>query len=85
MMNGHDLWPWFVVGMIPYTLKRQFLTNGSRLLQAHAFFWSAEIRLSRRGQVQWTIRIPLIQRLGNALWETLMRLREDKPDKSQQE
>ncbi len=85
MMNGHDLWLWFIVGMIPYTFKRQFLTDGSRLLQAHALFWSAEIRVSRGRRVQWTIRIPLIQRLGNALWEALMRLREDKPDEPQQE
>jgi hypothetical protein len=85
MINGHDPWPWLVVGMIPYTLKQQFLTDGTRLLQAHAFFWSAEIRLSRKGRTQWTIRIPLIERLRNTLWEVLMRLREDEPDEPQQE
>ena len=85
MMNGHDLWLWFVIGMIPYTLKRQFLTDGSRLLQARAFFWSAEIRVSRGRRVQWTIRIPLIQRLGNAIWSAMQRLREDESDGPQQE
>lgn len=77
MTNEHNLWLWFVAGMIPYDIKQQFLSDDSRWLQAHAFFWSAEICLNCKRQTQWTIRIPLVLRLRNALLATARRLWED--------
>ena len=78
MMNEHNLWLWFVVGMIPYAIKQQFLSDGSRWLQAHAFFWSAEICSNCKRQTQWAIYIPLVQQFRNALVATAQRLWEDK-------
>ena len=59
-----------VVGFIPYFIKRQQI-RGGHVLEVRALFWSA--RYTSR---QWTIRIPLIERLRHAIWAAILHLRE---------
>lgn len=62
-----------VVGFIPYLVKRQ-RAKGGHVLEVRALFWSVQYT-SR----QWTIRVPLIERLRNTIWTVIMHLRKDDP------
>jgi hypothetical protein len=65
-----------LVGCIPYLIKRRHI-RGGHVLEVQALFWSVQYT-SR----QWTIHVPLIERLRHAIWTMIMHLRED--DRSQE-
>ena len=59
-----------IVGFIPYVIKWQ-RTRGGNVLEVRALFWSVQCT-----DRQWTIRIPLIERLRHAIWMVILQLRE---------
>ena len=66
----------FVVGFIPYFVKRR-QSRGEHILEIKALFWSVQYT-SR----QWIVRVSLIERLRRAIWAIIMHLRDD--DRSQE-
>lgn len=78
MMNGNNIWIWLVLGIIPYYVNKQPMRNGW-ILQIRTLFWSFEIHYQRLSQNQWTLRVPLIKRLGDAVWAAIMLIRKDDP------
>ena len=54
-------WLWLIVGLIPYSIKRQH-AKSVQLLSLHALFWRLTIRW-QRGRCSWDLSIPLITHL----------------------
>jgi hypothetical protein len=54
------------VGLIPHRIERKCLPGGIRTFEVRAFFWSLEVRQRRSGRNDWTVRVPLIERLRAA-------------------
>jgi hypothetical protein len=80
-MIGNDFKLWLIIGIIPYYINKQQMKNGW-ILQVRALFWSLEIHLSQYRRNQWTLHIPLINRLRNACWAIMIHLGgEDSPKK----
>ena len=75
-MIGNDIWIWLVVGFIPYYVNKQQMGNGW-ILQVRALFWSLEIDRQQVRRNRWTLRVPLIERLRNAVCASIMHLRGD--------
>ncbi len=74
-MFDNNLWIWLLVGIIPYYISRQRVRNG-KLLCLRALFWSLKIRLHQSEQCQWTLHVPLIERMRTAIWAFVMCLKE---------
>jgi hypothetical protein len=74
-MNGKEVWIWLAVGLVPYRIAWKHLAGGVRLLEIRALFWSLELRLRRSGRHDWTVRVPLVERVRDAVWSAVMRLR----------
>lgn len=53
-------WLWLAVGLIPYSIKRQY-TKQEQLLCAHALFWHLTIRW-QEGRCSWAIFFPWMKR-----------------------
>ncbi len=54
-------WFWLVVGLLPYSIKRQRMKN-EQSLSVQAFFWRITIRW-RQGKCSWIVSVPLITHL----------------------
>ncbi len=54
-------WLWFVVGLIPYYIRRQN-TKDEQILTVKALFWRLTIRW-KEGQCSWELSIPFIEHL----------------------
>jgi hypothetical protein len=52
-------WLWFVVGLVPYSMKRQH-TKNDQMLSVHAFFWKLCIR-RKNGHWNWELSLPFIK------------------------
>jgi hypothetical protein len=74
-MNGKEMWTLLAVGLVPYRVARKHLAGGVRLLEMRALFWSLELRLRQSGRHDWTVRVPLVERVRDAVWSAVMRLR----------
>lgn len=70
-INAHAIWVYIVVGFIPYSMERR-QTSGGHTLEIRALFWT--LQHTRR---QWTIHIPLIQRLRDGIWTVIRHLQKD--------
>jgi len=78
-MNWKELWIWLALGFIPYHIEKKCLTRGRRLLVVRALFWSLTVQSTGRSRRRtWKLRIPLIERLRDAIWAAIDRLRKDK-------
>jgi hypothetical protein len=51
-------WLWLAVGLIPYSIKRQY-TNDEQMLSMYAMLWRLIIHW-QRGKCSWDLSIPLI-------------------------
>lgn len=78
-MNGNEIWIWLAVGLVPYRVARKHLAGGVRSLEVRALFWSLTVRLRQSGRHDWTVRVPLVERLRDAVWSAVMRLRGGEP------
>jgi hypothetical protein len=74
-MKGNEIWIWLAVGLVPYRIARKHLAGGVRLLEIRALFWSLTVRLRHSGRHDWTVRVPLVERMRDAVWAAVMRLR----------
>lgn len=54
-------WCWLIVGLVPYTIKRQRMTD-EQVLTVKALFWQLAIRWGRRPS-EWDLSIPFIENL----------------------
>jgi hypothetical protein len=72
-MIGNDIGIWLIIGLIPYYINQQQMKK-RWILQVRALFWSLEIHHSQNRRNRWSLRIPLIERLRNACWATIMHL-----------
>lgn len=52
---------WLVLGLIPFSIKRQH-TKNEQVLTVKALFWRLTIRW-RKGQCSWELSIPFIEHL----------------------
>lgn len=73
-MNGSQVWIGLLVGLVPYQVERR--QAGQRVrLTVRALFWSLEGRRSSARRWRWTLRVALIERVRNAAWAAVERLR----------
>ena len=56
-------WFWFVVGLLPYSIKRQHMKD-MQILSICALFWRFTIRWQHR-KCSWYLSIPFIEHLRN--------------------
>lgn len=86
-MNEHVTWAWLAAGLVPYHIEKTLPSRRERLITIRALFWTLEVhtrwlRAARRGRrgrrrTAWTLRIPLIERLRDAVWAAVTRLKGD--------
>jgi len=76
-MNGNELWIGLAVGLAPYHIERTCLAGGTWTLEVRALFWSVTVRCRRSGRHDWKVRVPLFERLRDAAWAAVTRLRGD--------
>lgn len=77
MMSGNEIWIGLAVGLVPHRIQRRWLAGGERKLEVRAMFWSVTLHRQRGGRYNWTVRVPLIERLRDVAWAAVMRLRDD--------
>jgi hypothetical protein len=76
-MNESVMWFWLVPGFVPYHIEKKCLTRGRRLLVVRALFWSLTVQSTGWGRSRtWKLRVPLIERLRDAIWAAVDRLRQ---------
>lgn len=71
-MNEIQIILGLLVGLVPYRIVRRCFLCGGPTLEAKALFWSVTVN-----ECDWTVRIPLIERVSDAAWAAIMRLRDD--------
>jgi hypothetical protein len=54
-------WLWLVVGLIPYSIKRQYIKN-EQILTVKALFWRLTLRRKEEKYI-WDLHIPFIEHL----------------------
>jgi hypothetical protein len=74
-MNELQIQIGLLVGLLPYKIKRQHQAGGRRTLELRALFWSLTVQRRRGGRHDWVLRVPAIERLRDAAWAALDRLR----------
>lgn len=77
---------WLAVGLIPYHIEKKLPSRRERIITVRALFWTLEVRTrwlrptrrSRRGRccTGWTLHIPLIERMREAIWAAVLRLKD---------
>ena len=72
-MNDNSLWLWLAAGLLPYRIERQYRADGPRVI-VRALFWSLTVR-RRRGRYTWTLHVLVVERLRDAIWAAVMRLK----------
>jgi hypothetical protein len=80
MMYGLPWWLWFLLGMVPYALKRQASELGGYTLELRALFWSMTIRILPMKSAQWVLNIGAIQRLRDMTQKVLHQLTQTDDD-----
>jgi hypothetical protein len=84
-MNEKLTWAWLAAGLVPYHIEKRYPSRHDRVVTIRALFWTLEIRTrwlrpTHRGRrsrryTDWTLRIPLIERVRDAVWAAVMRLK----------
>lgn len=81
-MNEWEIWIWLVVGLVPYHVKKAYLSGGKSTLEVRALFWSLRMLRRRSGRTDWSVRIPLVERLRETIWAVVAQFRGDEPAES---
>jgi hypothetical protein len=78
--NTH--WVWFVLGLIPYRADWKPVRAGWQLT-IEALFWSLTLtrqtfkrKRKRTTRTHWSVRVPFIIKLREAVWSAVMSLRD---------
>ena len=84
-MNEKLTWAWLAAGLVPYHIEKRYPSRRERVIKIRALFWTLDVRtswlrpISHRGRGQhrsdWTLRIPLIERVRDAVWAAVLRLK----------
>jgi hypothetical protein len=82
-MNENLPWAWLAAGLVPYHIEKRYPSRRERIVTIWALFWTLEVRTrwlrpTRRGRrsrrcTEWTLRIPLIERVRDAVWAAVLR------------
>jgi hypothetical protein len=81
-MNENLTWAWLAAGLVPYHIEKKVPSRRERVVTIRALFWSLEVRtrrLRRTRRTEWTLHIPLIERVRDAVWAAVMRLKGGEP------
>ena len=70
-------WLWLVVGLIPYSIKRQHMRD-EQMLTVKALFWRLTMRW-RKGQCSWDVYIPFIEHLRQLRVGTILPIESEFP------
>ena len=81
-MNENQTLIALLLGILPYRIQRQHQTGGERTLEIRALFWTLTIHRRWNGRHDWTLRIPLIDKLRDAIWAAILRLGDRQPPES---
>ena len=73
-MTDYTIWVWAVAGVVPYAITYQQRRNGRRL-RIQALFWSVERVTEPRGECQWAVCVPLIERMRSVVQAAVMSLK----------
>jgi hypothetical protein len=82
IVNETQLYIGLMMGLVPYHIERKYLVGNKRTLQVRALFWSLTLHQRRSGRHDWTLCVPLIERLRDAAWAAVMCLRDKQPPQS---
>jgi len=84
-MNDLTTYAWLTVGTVPYYIETRLPSRCQRIVTIRALFWSLEVRTRwprsprggrrNRSRTNWTLHIPLIERLRDAVWAAVMGLK----------
>lgn len=74
-MNESQIACWLLLGILPYRIAMDDKVGSAYSLSIRALFWAVTIERHWYGDVEWSIRVPLIERLRDAVWAAVMRLR----------
>ena len=81
-MNENLTWAWLAAGLLPYHIENRVPSRHERAVTIRALFWTLEVRTRRTRRTRrtdWTLRIPLIERVRDAVWAAVMRLKSGEP------
>jgi hypothetical protein len=83
MTMNTELWMWILAGAgcLPWWISRRVVTVrvGRRRrhllrLEVRAIFWQLTVERPPRGRVAWRLRVPLIERVQQAVWAAVQGL-----------
>ncbi|MCP4417196.1 MAG: hypothetical protein GY805_11275 [Chloroflexi bacterium] len=72
MKTAEDLKVWLVVGLVPYRIRKRHLPGGLRQIEVRALFWTCVVKQRPSGRHDWTVQIPLIEKLRQGVWTAVM-------------
>jgi hypothetical protein len=75
-MSGHECIGLLALGCVPYSIVRR-QKSSERTFEIRALYWSFARQIDARGNQQWDIRLPVIERLRGAIWAVIEHLRKD--------
>lgn len=75
----NEIWIWLVLGLVPYRVRHRYTRSGERVWTVQALFWSVHIEHQCSGHYDWAVQVPLIERLRDAVWAAVLRLRGAEP------
>ena len=82
-MNENLTWVWLVAGLIPYRIERKRPSRRECVVTIRALFWTLDVHARRIGRTrctEWMLHIPLIERIRDAVWAAVTRLKDgEKP------
>jgi|GEM_PF-1015751 len=85
-MNENLNWAWLAAGLVPYHIEKRLPSRRERVVTIRALFWTLEVHTRRIGctrRTDWALRIPLIERVRDAVWAAVMRLKGNEPQRPQ--
>lgn len=77
-MTLDDLKVWLVLGFVPYNIQKRYGPGGTRLCEIRALFWTFAVKGRPSGRHDWTLRVPLIEKLCQAVWAVVMQFKDGK-------
>jgi len=75
-MGGYESIGLLALGCVPYSIVRR-QQGKERTIEIRALYWSFTSQTDAKGNLQWNIRLPLIERLRGAIWAVIEHLRKD--------
>lgn len=74
-MITDNLWFWLALGLLPYMIERSTTPAPGTTLTIRALFWEVQVERALGRRTHWKMRVILIERLREAVWAAIARLR----------